>query len=137
MAAKLYRVIQPVGNIERAAAFYAGVFELPGERVSPGRHYFHCGSTVLACYDPVTDGDGSGRGWRHHYNQYIYFAVADLEEALRRFREHGGEIEAEIETMPWGERLFYAKDPFGNPISFVDETTVFVGADETGAAADR
>ncbi len=26
-----------------------------------------------------------------------------------------------------GERLFYARDPFDNPICFVDEKTVFTG----------
>ena len=26
-----------------------------------------------------------------------------------------------------GERMFWAIDPFGNPISFVDEKTVFMG----------
>jgi hypothetical protein len=30
--------------------------------------------------------------------------------------------------MPWGERLFYAKDPSGNPICFVDEGTLFTGS---------
>lgn len=40
----------------------------------------------------------------------------------------GGEITAEIATMPWGEKMFYAKDPFGNPISFVDASTVFTGS---------
>lgn len=125
MTIELYRVIQPVKDIELAARFYAQVLGLPGERVSPGRHYFTCGATILACYDPVADGDGTGEGWRHHANQYLYFAVADLESALARVREAGGEIEAGIETMPWGERMFYAKDPFGNPISFVDEDTLF------------
>jgi catechol 2,3-dioxygenase-like lactoylglutathione lyase family enzyme len=52
----LYRVIQPVKNIEEAARFYSHVLGIPGERVSPGRHYFICGHTILACYDPITDG---------------------------------------------------------------------------------
>jgi uncharacterized glyoxalase superfamily protein PhnB len=95
--------------------------------VSPGRHYFDCGGTILACYDPVADGDGLGEGWRHHALQYLYFAVPDLEETLGRARAAGAAIDSEIETMPWGERLFYAKDPFGNPISFVDERTLFTG----------
>ena len=56
------------------------------------------------------------------------FRHARFEGALARVREAGGEIEAPIETMPWGERMFYAKDPFGNPISFVDQETLFVGA---------
>jgi uncharacterized glyoxalase superfamily protein PhnB len=39
----------------------------------------------------------------------------------------GGTIDADIETMPWGERLFYARDPFGSRLSFVDESTLFMG----------
>ena len=128
MKNQLYRVIQPVGSIDVAARFYSAVLETAGERVSPGRHYFACGTTILACYDPVADGDQIGEGWRHHTNQYLYFAARDLDEALDRVRKAGGEIEAPIDTMPWGERMFYAKDPFGNPISFVDERTLFVGA---------
>ena len=29
--------------------------------------------------------------------------------------------------MPWGETMFYALDPFGNPISFVQAGTEFTG----------
>ena len=128
MKLELYRVIQPVRDIEAAATFYSKVFGMPGERVSPGRHYFACGATILACYDPVADGDEIGDGWQHHPNQYLYFSTQDLEGTLTRVRDAGGEIDAPIETMPWGERMFYAKDPFGNPISFVDQTTLFLGS---------
>jgi hypothetical protein len=31
----------------------------------------------------------------------------------------------EIATRPWGQRSFYMRDPFGNPLCFVDETTIF------------
>jgi len=131
MAISLYRVIQPVTDIEAAARFYSAVLGLQGERVSPGRHYFLCGGVVLACYDPVKDGDGMGDGWRRHFNEYVYFSVDDLEQTLGRVAESGGQIEGDIESMPWGERMFYAKDPFGNPISFVDQETVFTGS-QTG-----
>ena len=77
MRVRLYRVILPVESIERAADFYAELLGLSGERISPGRHYFDCGGTILACYDPVADGDDRGDGWRHHFNQYVYFAVED------------------------------------------------------------
>jgi predicted enzyme related to lactoylglutathione lyase len=127
----LYRVIQPVKNIEEAARFYSHVLGIPGERVSPGRHYFICGHTILACYDPITDGDGNGNGWSHHFNQYLYFAMADLEGMQAKVANAGGKITAPIEAMPWGERMFYARDPFGNPISFVDERTVFRGSPGT------
>ena len=96
--------------------------------MSPGRHYFDCGGTILALYDPVADGDGLGGGWSHHFNQYIYFAVSNLDELFGRIRASGATIETEIDTMPWGERIFYARDPFGNPIAFVDEGTVFLGS---------
>ena len=128
MTTNLYRVIHPVNDIETAANFFSVVLDEPGERVSPGRHYFDCGGTILACYDPDADGDGAGEGWRHHVNQYLYFSVPDLDAALERVRQAGGEIVANIETMPWGERIFYAKDPFGTPISFVDQETVFRGS---------
>lgn len=127
MTIALYRVIQPVRDIDAAVRFYSEILGMPGERVSPGRHYFATGAAILACYDPAADGDEMGEGWRHHNNQYLYFATEDLEAALSRVREAGGEIEASIETMPWGERMFYARDPFGNPISFVDQRTVFRG----------
>jgi predicted enzyme related to lactoylglutathione lyase len=124
----LYRVIQPVSDIEAAASFYSMVFGTAGERVSAGRHYFVCGSTILACYDPTADGDEIGAGWQPHPNQYLYFSTHNLEGTLALVREAGGSIDAPIETMPWGERMFYAKDPFGNPISFVDQGTLFLGA---------
>jgi predicted enzyme related to lactoylglutathione lyase len=128
MTPRLYRVILPVSDIAQAARFYGLMLDDPGERVSPGRHYFNCGGTILACYDPAADGDPVGEGWRFHENQYVYFAVADLEATLERAREAGCQrIDDSIAEMPWGERLFYANDPFGNPICFVDERTLFTG----------
>ena len=127
MNANLYRVILPVGDIDTAADFYGELFETPGERVSPGRHYFRCGKTVLACYDPVADGDDAGPGWRFHDHQYLYFSVPDLESMLQLARDAGCRDLTAIESMPWGERLFYGRDPFGNPICFVEQGTEFLG----------
>jgi predicted enzyme related to lactoylglutathione lyase len=132
MTTNLYRVIAPVKDIEIATHFYSEVLEASGERVSPGRHYFDCGGTIFACYDPAADGDGVGEGWSHHFNQYLYFSVTDLDSVFDRVIRAGGEIVEKIETMPWGERMFYAKDPFGNPISFVDQKTVFRGSLDYG-----
>ena len=126
-APRLYRLILPVADIDRAVAFYATVFGTPGQRISAGRHYFDCGGTILACYDAVADGDGEQGGWRFHPLQYLYFAVPDLEAALARVQAAGGMIDGGIELMPWGERLFYARDPFGSRLSFVDDRTLFTG----------
>ena len=130
MTANLYRVIHPVRDIETAVQFFSAVLGSPGERVSPGRHYFACGGTILACYDPTADGDDVGDGWRHHRSQYPYFAVTDLDATCESGAQAGGEITAAIETMPWGERIFYARDPGGTPIAFVDQSTVFTGSSE-------
>ena len=132
MTPKLYRVIMPVADIDEAQRFYAALFDTPGERVSPGRHYYDLGGVILALYDPAADGDPVGEGWRHHENQYVYIAVDALEVFFARARKAGATMLSEqIETMPWGERLFYIRDPFGNPVCFVDAATVF-----TGSAAD-
>lgn len=128
MNVNLYRVILPVTDIDAAATFYARLFEQPGERVSPGRHYFDCGGTVLACYDPAADGDDPGEGWRKHENQYLYFSVQDVKAVRSRALELGARDVTPVESMPWGETLFYAADPFGNPVSFVQHGTEFTGA---------
>ena len=128
MTVNLYRVIHPVNDIDTAVMFFSTALEAEGERVSPGRHYFECGGTILACYDAAADGDDPGDGWRHHKNQFLYFAVSDLEATRNAIVDAGGEITEEIASMPWGERIFYARDPSGNPISFVEESTVFKGS---------
>ena len=123
--AHLYRTILLVPDIERAAQFYGTLLGVPGQRVSPGRHYFDCGGVILACYDPVADGDGKQDGWQFHPLQYLYFAVADLAGMLERANAAGAVIEQPIQSMPWGERLFYCRDPFGSGLCFVDAATKF------------
>ncbi len=124
-APRLFRVILPVSDIDAAQVFYHRVLGLPGERVSPGRHYFDCGGTILACYDPRADGDGFVASPNP---DHVYLAVSDLEETRRRSAEAGCLwLEDGIRTRPWGERSFYLKDPFGNPVCFVDEGTEFAG----------
>jgi catechol 2,3-dioxygenase-like lactoylglutathione lyase family enzyme len=129
MRAHLYRVIMPVTDIEAAARFYSALLGEPGARVSSGRHYFGAGGrgAILACYDPVADGDRMGEGWRQHDNQIAYFSVDDLEEAHRAAKAAGAGGVSEIAKMPWGETSFYARDPFANPICFVARGTEFTG----------
>ena len=130
MTPRLYRVIVPVRDIDAMAKFYSGLFQAKGQRVSPGRHYFDLGGTILAVYDPVADGDDLEE-WKHHPNQYLYISVSDLEEAFRRAQQLGATMISDaVERMPWGERLFYARDPSGNPICLVDADTLFLGHDD-------
>ena len=123
--ARIYRVIVQVANIEEAAAFYGELLAQPGERVSAGRHYFNCGGVILACFDPQADGDGFDA---RPNPDHIYFAVPDLDAIFERAQQlNCREIDGQVKTQPWGERSFYARDPFGNPICFVEEKTVFTG----------
>lgn len=122
---RLYRVILPVGDIDAAEAFYSELLGLPGTRVSGGRHYFNCGGVILACFDPRADGDDFDA---QPNPGHVYFAVGDLEAVFERAKGLPCRyVEDEIRARPWGERSFYARDPFGNRICFVDERTLFTG----------
>lgn len=123
-APRLYRVILQVSDIERAAEFYTRLLAVEGRRVSPGRHYFDCGDVILAIFDPQADGHNF-EAWPNP--DHVYFAVDDLNAVYQRALEARAEVLEEIRTMPWGERCFYLKDPFGNPLCFVDVATVFTG----------
>ena len=133
MSPKLFRVIVPVSDIDRAARFYETALGISGIRVSPGRHYFDCGGVTLACFDPRSDGDD----WDATPNSdYLYIAVDNLEETYATAESLGGLSAAvgdgglpmgQIARRPWGERSFYMQDPFGNKVCFVDSATVFRG----------
>lgn len=121
---RLFRVILPVTEINRAEKFYSALLSMPGKRVSPGRHYFDCGGTILACFDPRADTDKFDLGPNP---DHIYFSVDNLEEVYSRAQKLECEILDPIGARPWGERSFYMKDPFGNKLCFVDVRTVFTG----------
>lgn len=134
MIPRLFRMILPVSDINRAAAFYERVLGVKGVRVSPGRHYFDCGGTILACFDPNADGDGYAPT---PLSEWLYFAVDDLDATFAACRKAGasfetgdvhGEPAGKIVKRPWGERSFYVIDPFGNKLCFVDRATVFTGS---------
>ena len=47
VAIRIFRLIMPVADIERAARFYGSLLDQTGFRVSPGRHYLECGGVIL------------------------------------------------------------------------------------------
>ncbi len=133
MAPKLFRILIPASDIDKAVRFYQSVLACDGIRVSGGRHYFDLGGTILACYDPRADGDG----YDARPNQaHLYIAVDDLDKTFALCQSVGAEFATDtlddvglgaIAERPWGERSFYIKDPTGNPVCFVDSTTMFTG----------
>jgi catechol 2,3-dioxygenase-like lactoylglutathione lyase family enzyme len=133
--ARLFRVIMPVGNIDEAARFYSALLDNPGFRISGGRHYFQCGPVILAAYDAAADGDTTAGTVRSN-PQHVYFAIADLQAVFARAQQLGGLVSdigdgglpmGQIARRPWGEVSFYVDDPWGNPLCFVDETSIFRG----------
>jgi hypothetical protein len=130
--AKLFRVALQVGDLAKAGEFYSQLLDDPGIPIPLGsRHYFNCGAVILALVD-VAKGAGESP---QPTPDYIYFAVDNLDEVYERAkalnclakdRYHDQEA-GQIVKRPWGELSFYAEDPWGNGLCFVDEKTLFTG----------
>src|ERR1043166_694631 len=122
---QLFRVFIPVTDGEAAADFYETLFATKGREIRGARRYFDCGPVIISVIEnkgtPISD--------------HLYFSVSDIEEIFERARNLGclekdevhGAPSGEIVTRPWGERSFYCRDPWGNGLCFVDETTLFTG----------
>jgi catechol 2,3-dioxygenase-like lactoylglutathione lyase family enzyme len=124
-APAIFRIFVPVADLDAAIGFYRQLFGTDGRSIRGARHYFDCGSVILALVEnsgpPIAD--------------HIYFSVSDLEDCHARAQQLGrleesdvhGEAAGQIVVRPWGERSFYVRDPFGNGLCFVDEKTLFTG----------
>jgi predicted enzyme related to lactoylglutathione lyase len=126
----LYRVVLQVSDLASAAEFYSKLLGISGREIRGGRHYFDCGAIILALLDPTGGGEKAKPNPEH-----IYFSVQDLEKihtqasalgCLSKEAVHGAPA-GEIVKRPWGERSFYAIDPWENKLCFVDARTLFTG----------
>jgi uncharacterized glyoxalase superfamily protein PhnB len=114
----------------RAVEFYSTLFGFEGRSIRGARHYFDCGLVIVALVNVTAGGETATPA-----PDNIYFSVNDLESVFARAKELDclseidvhGDPAGEIVTRPWGERCFYVKDPFGNPLCFVDSKTLFTG----------
>jgi len=124
-------VVLPVTDIDRAAAFYGALSGSVGRRESPGRHDFDLDGAVLTCHAPhIEAGDPDGVFDVQPNPDWIVFQVDDLERTHSAAIGAGARLPGEavpgigplgrIAVRPWGERSFYAEDPFGNRICFVE-----------------
>jgi predicted enzyme related to lactoylglutathione lyase len=125
---EIFRVAVQVTDIEAAARFYSSLLGIEGRSIRGARYYFDCGPVILALVGP---GDGAARP----NPDDIYFSVKDLGAVHARASQlrclaqglvHG-EPAGSIVVRPWGERSFYAVDPSGNELCFVEAGTVFTG----------
>jgi predicted enzyme related to lactoylglutathione lyase len=126
---QLFRLNIEVGDLNSAVDFYNGLLGIDGRKQAGSRCYFNCGPVTLQVLDV------SASHQPHPAAKSLYFTVSDLETVYARAKALGcldganvhGEAGGEIVVRPWGERSFYALDPWNNPLCFVEEGTVYTG----------
>jgi len=137
---RLFRVLVEVADLDRAMTFYSSLLGIPGRKVGGGRAYYDCGATIVGLVDVALGKQQPRAAW-----QDLYFAVTRVEEFHGRAAALGclsqedvhGQRAGDLVVRPWGERCFYAQDPWGNGLCFSDETTLFTGREAGGRGHDR
>lgn len=123
---RLFRLNVEVGDIDEAAAFYAALLGLEVRPQMGARIYLRAGPVTLQVVAVPAP---------HVAAKALYFAVADLDSIHARAaaldclsaEDVHGTPAGEAVVRPWGERSFYADDPWGNPLCFVDDGTIYAG----------
>ena len=123
---RLFRLNIEVGALEQAAPFYAELLGQEGRMQMGARCYFRAGEVTLQVVEVERPQLAA---------KALYFAVGDLDEIHKRAAALGclsgemvhGTQAGDPVVRPWGERSFYAEDPWGNPLCFVDEGTIYAG----------
>jgi len=126
---QFFRLNVEVADLEKAIDFYTKLLSIQGRKQPGARCYFECGPVTLSVIDV------SSVGQPHTAAKALYFTVQDLEAAFERAKELGCLSQESVHdapgggivVRPWGERSFYALDPWGNPLCFVEEGTVYTG----------
>jgi hypothetical protein len=124
----LFRINIEVGDLDRAADIYGRLLGQEGRKQAGSRCYFSAGDVTLQVVDVSPDAPHIGA-------KALYFLVRDLDSVYAVAKELGllsnelvhGMVGGEIAVRPWGERSFYADDPWGNPLCFVEAGTVYPG----------
>jgi hypothetical protein len=119
-----------VGDLSVAQSFYEKLFAEQGRGQAGNRFYLNAGPVALQVVDIAAFG-----GSPHPAAKALYFTVNDLDaiharaaalNALSQELVHGLKG-GDISVKPWGERSFYANDPWDNPLCFVEAGTVYAG----------
>jgi len=128
---QFFRLNVEVGDLDAANSFYTRLLGIPGRKQAGHRCYFDCGGVTLQVLDV------SSNRQPHPAAKALYFTVRNLEAAFDRAKALGCLSREDVHdapgggivVRPWGERSFYAEDPWGNPLCFVEEGTVYTGSD--------
>ena len=126
---QFFRLNLEVGDLESAIQFYTKLLDIPGRKQPGARVYFEAGPVTLQVVDV------SSAGTPHSAAKALYFTVKDLDAAFARATSLGCLSRESVHdapgggivVRPWGERSFYAQDPWSNPLCFVEEGTVYTG----------
>jgi predicted enzyme related to lactoylglutathione lyase len=126
---QFFRLSVEVGNLDKGAAFYSKLLGMQGRKQAGSRCYFQCGPVTLSVLDV------SSARQPHPAAKALYFTVKNLEPAFERAKALGCLSREDVHdspgggivVRPWGERSFYAEDPWKNPLCFVEEGTVYTG----------
>jgi len=126
---QFFRLNVEVGDLEAAVSFYTKLLGVQGRKQPGYRCYFDCGPVTLQVLDV------SSIGQPHPAAKALYFTVKNLEPTFDRAQALGCLSREDVHdapgggivVRPWGERSFYAEDPWGNPLCFVEEGTVYTG----------
>lgn len=127
---QMFRLNLEVGDLAAAQSFYETLFSAQGRAQAGNRFYLNAGPVALQVVDMTRFGAAP-----HPAAKALYFTVTDLDALHARAASlkclsdemvhglRGGDIS----VKPWGERSFYANDPWGNPLCFVEAGTVYAG----------
>ena len=126
---QFFRMNLEVGDLQTAIDFYTKLLALQGRKQPGARVYFEAGPVTLQVVDV------SSVGKPHTAAKALYFTVKDLDTAFARAKALGCLSRESVHdapgggivVRPWGERSLYALDPWGNPLCFVEEVTVYTG----------
>ena len=126
---QFFRLNIEVGDLAAAIEFYTKLLDIPGRKQPGSRVYFDAGPVTLQVVDV------SSAGKPHPAAKALYFTVKDLDAAFARAKSLGCLSRESVHdapgggivVRPWGERSFYADDPWSNPLCFVEEGTVYTG----------
>lgn len=123
---QMFRLNVEVGDLAAAAKLYTDLFAQPARPQPGNRVYLNCGPVALQVV---------GAPSPQPVPKALYFTVNDLDAIHARAKalkidsndKVHGVRGGDINVRPWGERSFYADDPWGNTFCFVEAGTVYAG----------